>query len=242
MKEGIGFDFQNETKYYREPYSAGAIERQKKIELLKGKVADKLIPLPEPDKANGPPIWQTINKRRSIRQFVRKPVSLQALSQLLWAAQGISLKSGDFYWRTTPSAGALYPIETYISVKEVESLVPGLYHYLPESQALRMKYEGDFSELLAEAALNQDFLVEASLIFLWTAVFDRTRWKYGDRGFRYIYLDAGHIAQNAALASVSLGLGTCPIAAFFDDEINNLLGINSRQESIIYLEAVGWPG
>ncbi|MDH7494238.1 MAG: SagB/ThcOx family dehydrogenase, partial [Candidatus Saccharicenans sp.] len=88
---------------------------------------------------------------------------------------------------------------------------------------------------------NQDFLAEASLVLVLTAVFERTTWKYGARGFRYIYLDAGHIAQNAALAAVSLGLGSCPVAAFFDDEINSLLGVNPARESAIYLLAVGWP-
>ncbi|MBC7362375.1 MAG: SagB/ThcOx family dehydrogenase [Candidatus Aminicenantes bacterium] len=240
MKEGIGNIFQNETKYFREPYSPGDLERQNKIEQLKEKVVDKLISLPQPDRENGQPLWKVINKRRSIREFVKKPVSLQALSQILWAAQGVSLKAGEFYLQTTPSAGALYPIETYISVQAVEGLSPGIYHFLPKTQALRMKYEGNFSQVLADAALNQDFLAEASFVLLWTAVFERTKWKYGERGFRYVYLDAGHIAQNAALAAVSLGLASCPVAAFFDDEINSLLGINPGKETIIYLEAVGW--
>jgi SagB-type dehydrogenase family enzyme len=240
MKEGIGNLFQNETKYFREPYSPGDIERQQKIEQLKEKAVDKIISLPPPDRENGQPLWKVINKRRSIREYVKKSIPLSALSQILWAGQGISLKSSEFYLRTTPSAGALYPIETYVSVQAVESLSPGIYHFLPQAQALRMKYEGDFSQILADAALNQDFLAEASFVLLWTSVFERTKWKYGERGFRYVYLDAGHIAQNAALAAVSFGYGSCPVAAFFDDEINTLLGINSDKETIVYLEAVGW--
>jgi SagB-type dehydrogenase family enzyme len=240
VKESIGNHFQSETKYFREPYSPGDIETQHKIEQLKEKAVDKLISLPQPDWEGGQPLWKAINKRRSVREFIKKPISLSALSQILWAAQGISLKVSEFYLRTTPSAGALYPIETYVSVQAVEDLSPGIYHFLPEAQGLRMKYEGDFSQVLADAALNQDFLAEASCVLLWTAVFERTKWKYGERGFRYIYLDAGHIAQNAALAAVSLGLGSCPVAAFFDDEINSLLGINPGKEAIVYLEAIGW--
>ncbi|MBC7348581.1 MAG: SagB/ThcOx family dehydrogenase [Candidatus Aminicenantes bacterium] len=241
MKEGIGHQFQMETKYQREPYSPGAIEGQQKREKLKEKLVDKSWPLPSPDREDGWPLFKAINSRRSVREFRKKPVSLAALSQILWAAQGITLKAGDFSLRTAPSAGALYPIDIYVCVQAVDTLKPGLYHFLPAAQALRMRYEGDFSQLLADAALNQDFLAEASLVLVLTAVFERTTWKYGARGFRYLYLDAGHIAQNAALAAVSLGLGSCPVAAFFDDEINALLGVNPARESAVYLLAVGWP-
>jgi len=241
MREGIGYQFQLETKYQREPYSLGALERQQKAESLKEILVDKMISLPKPDRDDGWPLWKAIDKRRSLRDFVRKPISLAALSQILWAAQGISLKGRDFSLRTNPSAGALYPIEIYVSAQAVESLTAGLYHFLPAAQALRMKYEGDFGQALADAALNQEFLAEASCILLLTAVFEKTTWKYGARGFRYIYLDAGHIAQNAALAAVSLELGTCPVGAFFDDEINSLLGVNPAKESIVYLLAVGGP-
>lgn len=241
MKEGIGHKFQMETRYQREPYSRGALEHQQKKEQLKEKPVDKSWPLPPPDRENGWPLFRVINSRRSVREFQKKPISLAVLSQILWAAQGVTLKACDFSLRTAPSAGALYPIDLYVFVKAVETLKSGLYQFQPSSQALRMRYEGDFSELLAEAALNQDFLAEASLVLVLTAVFERTSWKYGARGFRYLYLEAGHIAQNAALAAVSLGLGSCSVAAFFDDEINSLLGVNPARESAVYLLAIGWP-
>ncbi|NPV83304.1 MAG: SagB/ThcOx family dehydrogenase [Candidatus Aminicenantes bacterium] len=241
MREGIGHQFQLETKYQREPYSPGALERQKKRERLKEKLVDRVIPLPAPDRENGWPLFRAMNTRRSVREYQKKPVSLEALSQVLWAAAGVTLKAGDFLLRTAPSAGALYPVDIYVFAREVVGLAPGLYHFVPANQSLRQRYEGDFSELLADAALNQDFLAEASFVLVFTAVFERTTWKYGARGFRYIYLDAGHVAQNASLAAVSLGLGSCPVAAFFDDEINSLLGVNPARESAIYLLAVGWP-
>lgn len=241
MKEGIGHQFQMETRYQREPYSRGALEHQQKREKLKEKLVDKSWPLPPPGREDGWPLFKAINSRRSVREFQKKPISLAALSQILWAAQGVALRAGDFSFRTAPSAGALYPIDLYLFLQAVEGLKPGLYQFQPSGQALRMRYEGDFGELLAEAALNQDFLAEASLVLVLTAVFERTSWKYGARGFRYLYLEAGHIAQNAALAAVSLGLGSCPVAAFFDDEINSLLGVNPARESALYLLAVGWP-
>ncbi|MGB9893998.1 MAG: nitroreductase family protein, partial [Candidatus Saccharicenans sp.] len=145
MREGIGYQFQLETKYQREPYSPGDLERQRKIERLKEISTDKLISLPAPDRENGWPLWKAVNKRRSVREFQLKPVSLSALSQILWAAQGISLKLPDFSLRTTPSAGALYPIEIYVCVRAVEKLNPGLYHFLPAAQALNMRYEGNLS-------------------------------------------------------------------------------------------------
>lgn len=241
MKEGIGHQFQIETKYQREPYSPGALERQHKREKLKEKLVDRLVALPAPDRDDGWPLFRTLNARRSVREFQARPVSLQALSQVLWAASGVTLRAGDFLLRTSPSAGALYPVDVYVFARLVEGLTPGLYHFVPTGQALRQRYEGDFSELLADAALNQDFLAEAGFVLVLTAVFERTTWKYGARGFRYLYLDAGHIVQNAALAAVSLGLGSCPVAAFFDDEINSLLGVNPARESALYLLAVGWP-
>jgi len=241
MKDNIGFRFQSETKYQREPCSPGAIERQQKIEQTKVMTVDRIIKLPEPDCENGGPLWKIINQRRSRRDYHKRPVSLSSLSQILWAAQGISLKTANFALRTTPSAGALYPIELYVSIHRAENLPPGIYKYLPLNHSLRIKSGGDFSGLLTDAALNQEFLAEASFVLLLTAVFERTTWKYGARGFRYIYLDAGHIIQNASLAAVSCGLGSCPVAAFFDDEINALLGVNPDRESAVYLLAVGWP-
>lgn len=241
MKEDIGHQFQMETRYQREPYSRGALEYQQKREKFKEKLVDKSWPLPAPDREDGWPLFKAINSRRSVREFRKKPISLATLSQILWAAQGVALRAGDFSLRTAPSAGALYPIDLYLFVQAVETLKPGLYQFQLSGQVLRMRYEGDLGELLAEAALNQDFLAEASLVLVLTAVFERTSWKYGARGFRYLYLEAGHIAQNAALAAVSLGLGSCPVAAFFDDEINSLLGVNPARESAVYLLAIGWP-
>ncbi|MGB4703897.1 MAG: SagB/ThcOx family dehydrogenase [Candidatus Saccharicenans sp.] len=241
MKQNIGYQFHTETKYLREPYSAGAFERLRNQETIKERPIDRTVALPPTDRKNGSPLYAVLNARRSVREYEDRPVPLEALSQILWAAYGVSFRAGDFLFRTAPSAGALYPLELYVAARSVEKLNPGLYHFVPATHSLRQRYEGDLSPLLAEAALDQDFLAEASFNLILTAVFERTTWKYGARGFRYIYLDAGHIVQNAALAAVSLGLGSCPVAAFFDDEVNALVGVNPARESAIYLLAVGWP-
>lgn len=241
MGEEIGKIFQLQTKYQREIYSQGYLEWQQKIDRLKSQLADRTIKLPQPEVKDGLPVFQVINSRRSRRKFGRKPVPLGFVSQVIWAASGISFRKDGFFLKTAPSAGALYPVETYLSAQLVDGLEAGLYHYQAENHSLHMKYAGHFGQVLASSALNQDFLAEAGFILLFTAVFSRASWKYGDRSFRYIYLDAGHAAQNAALAAVSCGLASCPVAAFFDDEINYILDLNPAREGILYLMAFGFP-
>jgi SagB-type dehydrogenase family enzyme len=148
---------------------------------------------------------------------------------------------GEYALRTAPSAGALYPVETYLSVQAVEGVESGIYHYGVQSHELELLRKGDFREAVALAALDQGFLAEAAAVFAWTAVFARSKWKYKERAFRYVYLDAGQIAQNLALAAVALGLGSCQVAALYDDEVNAVLGVDGKEESILYMTAVGRP-
>ncbi|MBN2199009.1 MAG: SagB/ThcOx family dehydrogenase, partial [Candidatus Aminicenantes bacterium] len=158
-----------------------------------------------------------------------------------WASQGISRLERGFAFRTAPSAGALYPIETYLSLQNISGLDPGLYHYDVRGHALELVRAGDIGRALAAAALDQEFLADAGVVFVWTAVFGRSKWKYRQRAYRYIYLDAGHLAQNLALAAVALGLGSCQIAALYDDEVNALLGVDGTEESVVYMSGVGAP-
>jgi SagB-type dehydrogenase family enzyme len=164
------------------------------------------------------------------------------LSQLLWAAQGVTKRIRGYEFRTAPSAGALYPVETYLAVHSVEGLDPGIYHLDVQNRILELTKTGDVREAVAKAAGGQSFTTMANIVILWTAVFERATRQYRDRAYRYIYLDAGHIAQNVALACVALGLGSCQIAAFFDDEANALLSVEGSSESVIYMTAVGSPG
>ena len=158
---------------------------------------------------------------------------------LLWASQGISGRAGSFFFRTAPSAGALYPIETYLSIQNVESLTPGLYHFQPAEFALE-KLSNEFAgNKVAKAALGQNFIAQAGVVFIWSAILRRNFSKYGHRGLRYVMMDAGHICQNLLLAAEGLDLGACPVAAFYDNELNGLLGLDGEEESVVYLAAVG---
>jgi SagB-type dehydrogenase family enzyme len=199
------------------------------------------IALSQPQTESGAPLFDVLQSRRSVRRFQRVELEEAALSQLLWAAQGITLATREVGFRTAPSAGALYPVETYVVVNAVEGIDSGIYHYYVPSHALEQLRVGDFRRAAAQAALDQGMAVEANAVFIWTTVFERSKWKYKQRAYRYIYLDAGHIAQNVALAAVALGLGSCQIAAIYDDEANALLGVDGEQESTIYMTIVGMP-
>ncbi len=180
-----------------------------------------------------------MKRRRSVREFREEPLSIAGLSQILWASQGITQKTQGIGLRAAPSAGALYPIETYLVINNVSELAPGVYHYAVETQELEQIKKGDFRNPVARAALDQEVAYFANAVFVWTAVFDRSKWKYKQRAYRYVYLDAGHIAQNVALSAVALGLGSCQIAALYDEEANVLLGLDGINESTIYMTAVG---
>ena len=137
------------------------------------------------------------------------------------------------------SPSALYPVETYISVHSVEGLAAGLYHFDVEHFALDRLTDQDKAEDVAQACLNQTFMSQAAAVFLWTGVFRRAMSKYGDRGMRYILLDAGHICQNVMIAAEAVDCGGCPVGAFYDSELNQLLQIDGEEESILYAASVG---
>ena len=183
---------------------------------------------------------QCLHKRKSVRRFAVKPLTTSQLSYLLWAVAGIQRSMGDFHFRPAPSAGALYPIETYVIVNNVEGIPKGLYHYAIRSHALEELKTGDMSKEIVNAAQGQKMHADAAVVFIWTAVVQRSAFRYHDRAHRYIYLDAGHIAQNLALAAVGLGLGSCQVGAYFDDEVNRLIDVNGTDESVIYMSVVGW--
>jgi len=183
--------------------------------------------------------WQIIQNRRSVRSYSDEPLTLTDLALLLWASQGVTAQAGPYYLRTAPSAGALYPIESYVAVDGVQNLSPGLFHFDVRGFQLERLTSEPPCKAVAKAALDQSFLAGAGVVFIWSAVLRRTMAKYGHRGLRYIFMDAGHIAQNLLLASEALRLGACPVAAFFDDEINHLLELDGEDETAVYLAAVG---
>lgn len=241
MNKGPGDLFQETTKYARGKLPGGPLVWSAKPQTYKTYPDAPRITLDPPVKEGGLPIWNVIKHRQSVRSFKNKPLERGHLSQLLWATQGIMRTQMGFEFRASPSAGALYPVETYVVAHNVKSIDQGVYHYGVKDHQLEQIKKGDFRLDIAKAALDQDMAYSASAVFVWTAVFARAMWKYGQRAYRYVYLDAGHIAMNFALAAVALSLGSCQIGALYDGESNALLEIDGAGESTLYMSVVGYP-
>jgi len=241
MISGSGDRFHQDTKYFRDTLGGGGFGWIQQPELYKVYPKKKRIPLPPVPSRATIDFTAVLKKRRSIRSFSRQPLTMDHLSYLLWASTGIHRTEHGYEYRTAPSAGALYPIETYLVVNNVEKLSNGVYHYAIRDHALEALKTGDFGPATAQAALDQDMCAEAAAVFIWTALFARSKWKYHQRAYRYIYLDAGHIAENLALASTGLGLGSCQVGALFDDEVNEIIDVDGADESVVYMTAVGHP-
>jgi SagB-type dehydrogenase family enzyme len=189
------------------------------------------IALPSPQLDGETSLEAAIASRRSVREFTDEPLSLDEISQLLWAAQGITDPRG---LRAAPSAGALYPLELYVAAPE------GAYRYLLREHALQVVWEEDRRSHLWDAGLRQGALQQAAAIFVVTAVYQRTEAKYGDRAERYVKLEAGHAAQNILLQAVALELGAVPIGAFYDDQVQAALELPADHRPL-YLIPVGRP-
>ena len=200
---------------------------------------DSAIPLPKPSSGGGVPVWTAMAERRSVRFFGKEPMPLQVVSQLVWSTHGITGRAGDIELRNAPSAGACYPIDVYVVANSVEGLEPGLYRYLTGDHALVLVREGDVGSEVAKAALGQRMCRQGSVTLVWTAVTPRTTGRYGERGQRYIFLDAGHVGQNAYLAATALGYGCCTVGAFDDRAMDDAIGVDGEIERVVYLAAVG---
>ena len=238
--EGIGDKYQALTKYARGSLPRHTLDWDARPPLAKAYPdAIKRVELPVPTTDGGPPLWAVIRARRSLRSYNQEPLTLEELSQLLWATQGTTRQVQQHQFRAAPSAGALYPVETYLVINRVDGLEPGLYHYDALGAALEFLRKGDLGPEAAGAALDQQMAKKASVVFIWTAVPERGKWKYLDRAYRYIYMDAGHIAQNLYLAATALGLGCCAIGALYDDEVNRLVGIEGTGETAVYMCTIG---
>ena len=200
---------------------------------------EELIRLPRASAQGGPPVWQVLAARRSVRHYADVPMPFEVLSQLLWSTHGITGELGTHQLRNAPSAGACYPIEAYVVVNNVSGLEPGLYRYLTDDHALMLLRKGDVWSEISAAALGQKMCRQGSVTFVWSAVAPRTTGRYGDRGRRYIYMDAGHVGQNMYLAATALGYGCCTIGAFDDDAMNRVLALDGKVEYVVYGASVG---
>lgn len=190
------------------------------------------IALPAPMREGRMSLEEAISRRHSVREFTQEPLNERELSQLLWAAQGITRRDG---YRAAPSAGALYPLELYVATPT------GLYHYRPHEHQLKRWSDRDLRPAIYRAGLEQEFLLEAPAVFVMAAVYERTGQKYGQaRTPRYVHMEAGHAAQNLLLEAVALGLAGVPVGAFDDDELRRVLSLPADHRPI-YLLPVGHP-
>lgn len=238
LQESLGYKYLQDTKFDRNSIRSSERLQIAPAPTFKQTAAEK-IDLPRDWQDSGTSLWQALQSRRSIRKYGAGPINLKTLAQLLWATQGITARSGPYSLRTAPSAGALYPVETYLAINRVTDLAAGIYHFAADTFQLTAVAGAEKAAGVPQACLDQSFMGKAAVIFAWSAVFRRNMSKYGHRGLRYVLLDAGHICQNLLIAAEGLELCACPVAAFYDDELNGLFGLDGDEESVLYLAAVG---
>ena len=193
------------------------------------------IVLPQPAQDSDTSIEQALLGRRSVRDYSAEAITLAQLSQLLWAAQGITNPSG---WRTAPSAGGLYPLKVYVVIGNVEGVDAGIYEYEPGNHTLKKIKDGDQRQSLMQAGLGQGWIGQGAIDIVITAIYEITTSKYGDRGVMYVHMEAGHAAQNICLQAVGLKLGTVTVGAFENEKVQGVLGVPD-DEVPLYIMPVG---
>lgn len=225
---GIGQEFHRITSLSGRIYG-------KRPDMSSYEPSDQRIGLPAVQQVPGL-LDTAIRTRRSIRDYSDSPITALELAQILFAGAG-----QKDHGRTVPSAGALYPIDLYVAVNRVQGIDSAVYLYLSHAHALQVLVARPIAQDLAIACLGQDFLADAAVVVIMVAQFERTCRRYQDRGYRYIYMEAGHISQDIYLAASAMGLGSVAIGAFFDDQVNALLGLDGIGRAAIYIQAVGQP-
>ena len=186
---------------------------------------------------------RAITTRISVRDLTACPLTLRQVTTLLHCAYGASRDRKDVAFprslRVVPSGGALYPLEIFFHTAHVEGLNAGLYHYNPAKHHLRLLCEGDRTQAISQAMIQSEIALGAALVIFITAVFERSVFKYGDRGYRFVLLEAGHVAQNINLVANALGLGAVNLGGYYDREIDDFLGLDGVTHSTIYMAAIG---
>jgi SagB-type dehydrogenase family enzyme len=198
--------------------------------------------LPDPQKAEVAPVTvrEAVEIRRSLRRYTETPLSVPELSYLLWCTQGVKKATANATLRTVPSAGARHCFETFLLINRVDGLEPGLYRYLAlEHRLLPVNRDHRIRSTIVESCLGQEFVGECAAMFIWTAAASRMTWRYGERGYRYMFLDAGHVCQNLYLAAETVECGACAVGAFDDDLLNRALGLDGEEQFVVYAAALG---
>ena len=242
MDKHIGKEFMDKTKYKNLSES----DQRKKVSppLLQIPYDESktLIDLPKPDEIKVPEIdlRKAVEDRISVRKYSDEPLTLMELAWLLWSTQGIKEHTEIYSKRTVPSAGARHAFETFILVNNVESLKPGIYRYLPiEHKLIEYDLSEGIADKVVDGAYGQKMVKNGAATFIWVAVPYRIAWRYSERSYRYLHLDIGHVCQNLYLAVENIGAGTCAIAAFYDEKMNAVLGIDGEELFTIYMASLG---
>lgn len=241
--ENSGREFIQKTYYQNiEPSDQMLGRAQPPLELPYTGDGD-VIDLPPPASVTVPAtdLREAIRHRESRRTYRKEPVTTGELAFLLWSTQGVKRVNGrEYTFRTVPSAGARHALETFVLVNNVEGVIPGLYRYLAlENQLAEVSREPDIADSMFQACLYQQFVKENAVTIIWVAVPYRMTWRYSERGYRYLFLDAGHACQNLYLAAEAVGCGVCAIGAYDDEAVNSLLGLDGEEQFVIYLATVG---
>jgi len=192
--------------------------------------------LPNPSYKGNNSLEEVLLKRRSVREYKKLPLTISEVSQLLWACQGVT--ENTFKLRTSPSAGALYPLNVYLVVGEVEGLEKGVYKYNPNWHEIKLVKSGDIRDELYRFSLLQDCVRNAPISIVISADYSITTRKYGNRGIKYVHMEVGHVGENLYLQATALGLGTVAVGAFDNEKVRELLGIPDKEE-VLYIMPVG---
>ncbi|MFX0123205.1 MAG: SagB/ThcOx family dehydrogenase [Candidatus Hodarchaeota archaeon] len=243
MIDEIGKEFMKKTQYkFMRPSAQSNGHPQPPLE-LEYDPSMQIIDLPKPKELviRDISVREAIESRKSIRKYSDHLLTLMELSWLLWCAQGVKEVIGTrTTLRTVPSAGARHAFETLLLVNRVEGLQQGLYRFMAiDHKIVPLNLNEDIADKITKAALDQSQVKTSGVTFLLVAIVERMNWRYGMRGYRYLHLDAGHVGQNLYLAAENIGCGVCAIAAFEDEELNRILGLDGEEQFVIYLLTVG---
>jgi SagB-type dehydrogenase family enzyme len=243
MEDIFGNQFLESTKRKNMPPSAQSQGNPQPALELPIPTDAELINLPSPSQIKIPSmdLRQAIEKRETLRAYSETELSLDELSYLLWVSQGVkAVTEKTATKRNVPSAGSRHAFETWLLVNRVESLEPGLYRYIALThQLIRVSAAQSIRQILTDACLHQKHVFESAVTFFWVAVVERMNWRYPARGYRYLFLDAGHVCQNLYLAAEQTGCGVCAIAAYDDDLVNQALQVDGKNLFTIYIASLG---